>query len=136
MKLWKPMCYLSLLMLLCVTPVQASAEDPDLHIAEMAVTTKIFKGNPVDSVKRMSSSSVKALYCFTRIDSSIDGETSIKHVWYYDGEKVGEYTLPVKGKSWRTYSKKFIAKGEAGSWRVEVLNSNGDILKSVAFRMN
>lgn len=136
MKLWKPSCYLSLLVLLCITPGQASSEDPDLHIAEMAVTTKIFKGNPVDSVRRLSSSSVKALYCFTRIDSSIDGETSVKHVWYYDGEKVGEYTLPVKGKTWRTYSKKFIAKGEAGSWRVEVLSSNGNILKSVDFRMN
>ena len=136
MKLWKPTCYLGLLAVLCITPGQASSEDSDLHIAEMAVTTKIFKGNPVDSVRRLSSSSVRALYCFTKIDSSIDGETSVKHVWYYHGEKVGEYTLPVKGKTWRTYSKKFIAKGEAGSWRVDVLNSNGNFLKSVDFRLN
>jgi hypothetical protein len=136
MRLWKPTCCLGLFVLLFVVPGQASTEDSDLHINEMSVTTKIFKGNPVDSVRRISSTSVKALYCFTKIDSSIDGETSVKHVWYYAGEKVGEYILPVKGKTWRTYSKKFIARGESGPWRVDVLNSSGDILKSVDFKIN
>ncbi len=80
--------------------------------------------------------SVKALYCFTRVDSSTDEETSVKHVWYRDGEKVGEYNLPVKARCWRTYSKKFIAKGEVGTWRVEAQDSDGNVLKSVDFRMN
>ena len=102
----------------------------------MAVTTKIVRGNPIDSVHRISSASVKALYCFTRITAVDDEETTIKHVWYRDNVKVSEYELPVKGERWRTYSKKVVDKGLTGEWRVDVLDSEGKLLKSVKFRMN
>ena len=107
-----------------------------LRITEMAVTTKIVRGNPIDSVRRISSASVKALYCFTRLTSETGEETLIKHVWYKDDEKVAEYELPVKGKKWRTYSKKSVEKGVSGDWRVDALDSGGKLLKSVKFRMN
>jgi hypothetical protein len=118
----------------CVTLAEASV--PSLKITEMAVTTKIVRGKPIDSVHRISSSSVKALYCFTSLISTDGGETAIKHVWYRDGEKVGEYELPVKGERWRTYSKKAVDKGLTGDWRVDVLDSGGNLLKSVQFKMN
>ncbi len=122
-------------LLLAVVPARG-AED-GLKITEMAVTTKIVRGNPIDSVHRISSTSVKALYCFTRLQSEDDNEeTTIRHVWYRDNEKVGEYELPVKGTRWRTFSKKAIAKGWAGTWRVEALDGAGHLLKSVEFRMN
>jgi Protein of unknown function (DUF2914) len=123
------------LLLLCgVLPARAVTEG--IKITEMAVTTKIVKGNPIDSVHRISSSSVKALYCFTRLQSDAAGETAIRHVWYRDNVKVGEYELPVKGKNWRTFSKKTIEKGWAGDWRVEVFDDEGHLLKTVTFRMN
>lgn len=118
----------------CLTLAEASI--PSLKITEMAVTTKIVRGKPIDSVHRISSSSVKALYCFTRLTSEGGGDTTIKHVWYRDGEKVGEYDLPVKGEQWRTYSKKTVDKGLTGDWRVDVLDSGGNLLKSVQFKMN
>lgn len=125
------------LVVLMVGPFTAwAAEGTDLKITEMAVTTKIVRGNPIDSVRRISSASVKALYCFTRINSAADEETSIKHVWYRDDVKVAEYELPVKGKRWRTFSRKAIEKGWAGDWRVEALDSEGNLLKTVKFRMN
>ncbi|HTG80541.1 MAG TPA: DUF2914 domain-containing protein [Geobacteraceae bacterium] len=114
----------------------AGTSAPSLKIIEMAVTTKIVRGKPIDSVHRISSSSVKALYCFTRLTSESGEETTIKHVWYRDGEKAGEYVLPVKGERWRTYSKKAVDKGLTGDWRVDVLDSGGNLLKSVQFKMN
>jgi DUF2914 family protein len=107
-----------------------------LTITELAVTTKIVKGNPIDSVRRISSASVTALYCFTRLTAAEETDSTIKHVWYRDDVKVAEYDLPVKGRKWRTYSKKTISKGWAGDWRVDVLNEEGALLKSVKFRMN
>ena len=112
------------------------AAESDLKITELAVTTKVVRGKPVDSVHRISSASVKALYCFTRIAAPEDTDTTIKHVWYRGDEKVGEYELPVKGERWRTYSKKEIQRGWAGDWRVEILDSDGNLLKAVKFRMN
>jgi hypothetical protein len=136
MKPWTIMGCLCMVVFLHIVSGPAHAEKADIRITEMTVTSKIFKGNPVDSIKRISTFSVKALYCFTRIDSSTDEETYVKHVWYHDGEKVGEYDLPVKARGWRTYSKKFIAKDETGSWRVEAQDREGKVLSSVNFRMN
>jgi hypothetical protein len=102
----------------------------------MTITTRIVKGNPVDSVRRISSSSVKALYCFTRITAPDDGGREILHVWYRNGEAVGEYSLPVKGEHWRTYSKKAVSDGMEGDWRVEARDADGTVLKTVEFRMN
>ncbi|HEY5975604.1 MAG TPA: DUF2914 domain-containing protein [Geobacteraceae bacterium] len=112
------------------------AEAPRLKITELAVTTRIAKGNPIDSVHRISSAAVTSLYCFTRTEGSDDTDTFISHVWYRGEEKVGEYKLPVRGKKWRTFSKKGVERGWAGDWRVEVLDSEGQLLKTVRFRMN
>jgi hypothetical protein len=125
---------LFLIILSGVLTVQAA--ETGLKITEMAVTTKIVRGNPIDSVHRISSASVKALYCFTRLQSDIGKDTTIRHIWYRDAIKVGEYPLPVKGERWRTYSKKMIEKGLVGDWRVEALDSEGHLLKTVKFRMN
>ena len=108
----------------------------ELKITEMAVTTKIVKGNPIDSVWRISSTSVKALYCFTRFSAPQGTDTTIKQVWYLNDEVVAEYELPVKGAHWRTYSRKVVEKGLSGEWRCDALDSEGKLLKSVSFRMN
>ncbi len=129
---------LSVLLIVLAFPCMAPAEESAsaLKITEMTVTTKIARGNPIDAVHRISSASVKALYCFTRLVSESGADTTIKHVWYRDGVKAGEYELPVKGKKWRTYSKKLVGKGMSGDWRVDALDSSGKLLKSVKFRMN
>jgi hypothetical protein len=114
----------------------AHSEAGDLQVTEMAVTTKIVKGNPIDSVRRISSSSVKALYCFTRLTAPEDTDTTIKQLWYLNDEMVAEYTLPVKGARWRTYSRKQVEKGVSGEWRCDCQDSEGNLLKSVSFRMN
>jgi hypothetical protein len=125
---------LVLILLFSAVPTRAAGDG--LEITEMTVTTKIVKGNPIDSVHRISSASVKALYCFTRLQSVTGEGQVIRHIWYRDNEKVGEYALPVKEKRWRTFSKKMIEKGWSGDWRVEAVDSEGHILKTVKFRMN
>jgi DUF2914 family protein len=127
---------LAVIVFLSGSMATARAESPRLRITELAVTTRIAKGNPIDSVHRISSAAVTALYCFTRIEGSDDTDTTITHVWYRGEEKVGEYKLPVKGRKWRTFSKKGIRKDWAGDWRVEVLDSEGQVLRTVRFRMN
>ena len=115
---------------------QARSEAGDLKITEMAVTTKVVRGNPIDSVRRISSSSVKALYCFTRIAAPKGTDTTIKQVWYLNDKVVGSYTLPVKGAHWRTNSRKSVKQGLSGEWRCETQDEDGTVLKSVSFTMN
>ena len=115
---------------------QAQSEAGDLQITEMAVTTKVVKGNPIDSVRRISSSSVKTLYCFTRFSGPKDTDTTVTHLWYLNNKVVFEEKMPVKGAHWRTYSSKSVKKGVSGEWRCDAQDSEGNVLKSVSFTMN
>lgn len=128
-------CTVTAALLLSLTGVLL-CEASDLKITEMAVTTKVVKGHPIDSVRRISSSSVKALYCFTRFSAPKGTDTSVKHVWYRNNEAVGEEEMPVRGTSWRAYSKKDVKKGVSGEWRCDVQDSDGSVLKSVSFTVN
>jgi hypothetical protein len=115
---------------------QTDPPDAPMKVSEIAITTRIIHGGPVDSVRRISSASAKTLYCYTRVLSPDDQEREITHVWYYEGEVVGEYALPVKGAHWRTYSKKVVSKGMRGDWRVDAVDGEGNVLGTVKFRMN
>lgn len=121
---------------LFLSGVPAGAQVESVKVAEMAITTRIIRGGPVDSVRRISASSAKALYCYTLVSSPDDTEREISHVWYWNGEQAGSYTLPVRGTRWRTYSKKLIAKGMNGLWRVEARDAEGNLLKALEFRIN
>lgn len=126
-------CAVFMVWVLLAAPVAAQET---MKITEMAVTTKISRGNPIDSVRRISSTSVNALYCFTRLVNPDEEETTITHVWYQNDVKSGEYELPVKGGKWRTYSKKMIDKESVGNWRVQAIDKEGNVLKEVSFRIN
>jgi len=135
MTLTRVFCTLTAAVLFCLAS-RAHSEAGDLKITEMAVTTKVVKGNPIDSVRRISSTSVKALYCFTRLTGPRDTDTTITQVWYLNNKKVAEYEMPVKGAHWRTNSKKEIRKGLSGEWRCDAVDEDGVVLKSVGFTMN
>src|SRR6185369_2887091 len=124
------------LMLIFAVAIPAFAEGGPIEITELVINSKIVNGKPVDSIKRLSSNSDKNLYCFTRLVAPEGAGENIRHLWYKGDEKVAEFTLPVKGQKWRTYSKKRILKGWAGEWRVEVVDESGKLLKTVKFRMN
>ncbi|MGA7826226.1 MAG: DUF2914 domain-containing protein [Geobacteraceae bacterium] len=122
-------------LLLVVTP-QLHAQSGPLSIEEMSITTRIFRGGPVDAVQRISVSAIHELYCYTKVVAPGDGKHEIVHAWYRNGELMARCHLPVSGISWRTYSKKRITPEMAGAWRVDVLDSAGNLLGSRKFILN
>ncbi len=128
----------ALSVLCCILFLSAAtfAQTETLKITEMAVTTKIVKGNPIDAVRRISSTSVKALYCFTRIVNPAGEDTVVKHVWYKDDKPVSEQELKVRGEKWRTWSKRPVDRESVGDWRVDALDREGNVLKSVKFKIH
>lgn len=107
-----------------------------LTVSEMAVTTKVSRGKPIDSVRRISNRSVKALYCFTRTVLDDSAETTIRHLWFRDGQQVKDSVLQVKGKKWRVYSSMPLDQQSVGKWRVEARDSAGEVIKTVEFTVN
>lgn len=124
----------TLLAVLLLIPLLCHATDT-MRVAEMAVTTKVVKGKPIDSVHRISHT-VKTLHCFTRLASSVDTETVIRHRWFREGALIKESELPVKGKRWRTNSSISVDRSSVGNWRVDAVDAEGKALRSVSFRIN
>ena len=78
---------------------------------------------------------VGRVYLFTQVQKSTDEETSIQHVWNHEGKKMGTVTLPVRGTRWRTYSSKMIDPSWKGNWSVDVTTAKGEIIHTVAFKI-
>ncbi len=114
------------------SPVWATS----LTVAELAVTTKVSKGKPIDSVHRISHRSVKALFCYSRTASKSSEHTTIKHVWQRDGKIVKEAVMAIKAKQWRAYSTMPVGRSSVGKWQVDVLDADGTKLKTVEFLIN
>lgn len=76
--------------------------------------------------------SVGELKCFTRIIGAHE-PTTVTHVWYFGMTERGRVDLVIKGSRWRTYSSKKIQAHEVGSWRVEVIDTEGTVLKVIQF---
>lgn len=75
---------------------------------------------------------VGTLYAFTRIQGS-KGETLVIHKWFHGDQLKAEIKLPVRSKSWRTYSSKIILPEWTGDWKVEVTTEDGTVLVSLPF---
>ena len=52
-----------------------------------------------------------------------------------DREPVARVNLAIKASSWRTYSSKRIQRHEIGDWHVDVLDPNGEVLKTLQFKI-
>ncbi|MEW5795214.1 MAG: DUF2914 domain-containing protein [Candidatus Zixiibacteriota bacterium] len=75
---------------------------------------------------------VGTLCCWSRITGAV-GETTIVHIWSYNGKEMAVVELPVRSSSWRTHSRKNILPEWTGNWEVKVVDADGNTLKSVAF---
>lgn len=104
-----------------------------LEISVAAICKDVVEREPVDPGISFPAS-VGKLYCFTKVAGAQE-PTSITHVWYFGSTKRASVELPVNSSSWRTYSSKIIQPHEVGAWHVEVLDSEGTVLKSLQFEI-
>ncbi|NJD90784.1 MAG: DUF2914 domain-containing protein, partial [Geobacter sp.] len=105
--------FIGFILFLLFTGAPAFAEESGIKVTEIVITSKIVKGKPIDSIKRLSSATDKNLYCFIRTRAPEGSDAKLRHIWYNGDAKAGEFELAVKGGNWRTYSKKLIQKGWA-----------------------
>ena len=61
---------------------------------------------------------------------------SIKHIYYFNEQKVSEVLLDVKSHQWRTWSYKTIPnKRYIGQWRVDITSADDKVLKTIRFEI-
>ena len=77
-------------------------------------------------------SDIAAVYCYTRIVGAED-TTVVVHSWHHGQTKIVDVSLPVKSPLWRTWSRKTIAPGGRGEWKVDVIAPDGSVIASKKF---
>ncbi len=102
-----------------------------LKVAQGTITTKVIDRNPVDHVQTFPASE-GVLYCFTRITGA-SADTTVTHVWYREGKEMARVVLPVRSADWRTWSSKRILPQWTGRWKVEILDSDENLLQTITF---
>jgi hypothetical protein len=114
-------------------PAVQSPEAVEMGVSVAAICTDVQNLEPINASTSFPAT-VGKLYCFTKITGA-QSPTQITHVWYFDGTERAKVDLAVNSVSWRTYSSKIIQSYEMGAWSVEVLDSNGKVLKTLEFEV-
>ena len=129
--MFKKSLLLLLTLIFFLAPITNAQQKKELGIKEMEFCTAVENRQPVGTDKEFYDT-VEKVYCFTKIIGAAD-TTTVSHVWYHNDEEKARVELPVKSKSWRTWSSKIIIKEWGGVWRVDILSSGGKLLISKEF---
>ena len=117
---------------LFIPTVEAQMQDK-IEVAAAAICKDVVDREAVDVGTRFPNS-VQRLYCYTKIVGA-DQPTEIVHVWNYGDVERARITLSVKSSNWRTFSSKVIQAHEIGAWHVDVLDTAGNLLKTIDFEV-
>ena len=114
-------------------PAAGAQQGNQVQIVAAAICKNVAEREAVD-VGTQFSSSVPRLYCFTKAVST-EIPTEIVHVWSFGDVERARVSLAVKANTWRTYSSKAIQPHEIGPWRVDVLDTSGNLLETINFEI-
>ena len=122
-----------LISLCLLIPAAGAQEANTVQIVAAAICKDVVDREAVD-VGTQFSNSVSRLYCFTKA-ASTEIPTEIVHVWSYGDVERARVSLAVRAATWRTYSSKAIQSHEIGPWRVDVLDTSGNLLETINFEI-
>ena len=125
---------IAILISLCLFIPAAGAQDSGkLEVVAAAISKSVVSLEAVDVGNRFPNSTPR-LYCFTKVVGASQ-PTEVVHVWSYSDVERARISLAVNAASWRTYSSKVIQAHEIGPWRVDVLDTSGNLLETINFEI-
>jgi hypothetical protein len=122
-----------LISLCLLIPAVGAQESNKLEVVAAAISKNVVEREAVDVGNRFSNSTHR-LYCFTKVVGA-GQPTEVVHVWSYSDVERARISLAVRAASWRTYSSKAIQPHEIGPWRVDVLDTSGNLLETINFEI-
>jgi|GEM_PF-2455794 len=122
-----------LILSLIIAPGPIVGQDmsgPDtLVIKEMLFATDVVDREPVDSVETFTTSNEQA-FCHIRVFNN-GKPKQVTFRWLYNGKEYFKFAANIgTSPSWRTYTS-VIPK--VGDWKVQILNSHGEVLREREF---
>ena len=93
-------------------------------------TTAIVDREPVDLVETLSTDNTEVKY-FTEL-TELQGET-ITHQWVYNDSVMFEKSFDVGGPRWRVWTSKSLQPGWSGTWSVNTLDGERNVIMTQTF---
>jgi len=105
-----------------------------LKVIEATACSEIINRIPIGS-RDVFEWSMDRIYIWSRIKCE-KLHSSIRHVYYFKGEKLNDILLKVRSPFWRTWSyKTLLNKRYIGEWRVDITSVDGKLLHSIKFEI-
>jgi hypothetical protein len=117
---------LILVLTLCLSGNAAAGE-----ITRALFTTGIDNREPVGIVDSIDSTSSNSISFYTEI-TNMSGQT-ITHQWTHLDKIMFEKTFEVKAERWRVWTSKTLIPNWTGTWTVNVLDAERELLTSKSF---
>jgi hypothetical protein len=108
-------------------PPAASAADV---LKRAGFSSAVVDREPFDDLDSLDTSTDKVFF-FTEI-VGMEGRT-FTHRWIYNDETMADVLFEIGGPRWRVYSSKNLVPGWVGTWRVQVLDDEGNTLHEDSF---
>ena len=119
-----------------VTKAEATPPaDPTIKVLKATICTSIQDRMPsgIDTTFPLST---QRIYVWSHVQTE-HYPTTIRHIYYHEGQIVNEVMLNVRAPFWRTWSLKNIDKdGYRGHWRVDITTDDGRVLRRLYFDIN
>lgn len=119
-----------ILLLSLLTSTVAWSQWVHPNISEAVFAKDVKERTPVEIITEADQSLGK-IYFFTNI-RNLSGDR-ITHRWVYKDKVKAEVSFDIKGDRWRVWSSKNLWHTWTGTWRVDVLNAQGEVLLSNTF---
>jgi len=117
---------LMLVLSLCLSANAAAGE-----IRRALFTTGINDREPVGIVDSIDSASDNSISFFTEM-TNMSGQT-VTHQWTHLDKIMFEKTFEVKAERWRVWTSKTLIPNWTGTWTVNVLDADSELLTSKSF---
>jgi hypothetical protein len=101
------------------------------EVSRAVFTTEIDEREPVAIVDSVDSSSNKSISFFTELNN-MSGQ-KVTHQWTHLDKIMFEKTFEVKAERWRVWTSKTLIPSWTGTWTVNVLDDERELLTSKSF---
>ena len=117
------------------TPDARSQAANNMRVIKAVATSDVINKNPA-GLRDSFQWSTEKVYIWTMIECERP-PASIRHTYYFEGQKVNDVELKIKSPQWRTWSyKTLLEKRYIGQWKVDITSDGGELLQSVFFEVN
>lgn len=100
-------------------------------VSSLVISTGVENREPVGAAEQFTAD-VGTLYAYMVVEGDFP-QTQLTQVWMHGDDEVARVPLTVQGPRWRTWSSKTIPPSWTGDWTVNVVDQDGNTLKSTTF---